>query len=72
MAHADPTQNIQLDKIHSEHSLQSPFMEQAIQTSVAITNATESIQGEGVARPAGAPVRANSVDTPIFTEVGVF
>ena len=40
--------------------------------SAAITNAAESILGEGVARPAGTPVRAHSVDTLIFAEVGVF
>ena len=45
-------------------------MEQAKQC--AITDAAESILGQGVARPAGAPVRAHSVDTPIFAEMGIF
>ena len=40
--------------------------------SVAITNAAESIRGESIARPTGAPVRAHGIDTPIFTEVGIF
>ena len=40
--------------------------------SVAITNAAESILGEGVARPAGASIRAHSVDTLIFAEMGIF
>ena len=48
----------------------STCMEQAKQC--AITNAAESILGQGVARPAGAPVRAHSVDTPIFAEMGIF
>ena len=40
--------------------------------SVAITNAAESILGEGIARPTGAHIRAHGIDTLIFTEVGIF
>jgi hypothetical protein len=40
--------------------------------SVDITNAAESILGEGVARPTGAHVRAHGVDTLIFTEMWIF
>lgn len=67
-----PNPKFQLRKINPLWTFATKVHAWNKQYSVVITDAAESILGEGVASPAGTPIRAQSVDTMIFTEMGIF